>query len=186
MSNEVVSLSPGRDMREFFNFLYGDETGFVYSPTKDGNANWEKSFFQWPEQTTELIKHCMAQSSSVDVYIGPALYSKPTGRKEDIKGTNVFWTEFDGKLPSAEILGEVPSPSWRVQSSEAGHEHFYWRLDSFETSVEVIERANRGLTYSLGGDTSAWDANQVLRPVSTFNHKRNQPVFTLAKNSKIS
>ena len=182
MSSEVVSISPGKDMREFFQFLYGDQDGYVYSPTKDSNGKWEKHFFHYPDQLNELIKHNIVRSSTDDVYIGPALYAIATGRKEDIKGTYVFWTEFDGTVPPVEALGDLPAPSWRVRSSEDGHEHFYWRLDYFEVDIEAIERANRGLTYQLGGDTSAWDANQVLRAVSTYNHKRGKPVLTLSKS----
>lgn len=176
-------------MREFFEFLYGDQTGYVYSPRKHptllddrGRARFDQFYFEYPNQLDDLVKHCASSAAEWEVYYGPALYGKPSGLKEDIKGTYVFWTEFDGNVPPTEALGNLPSPSLRVRSSEEGHEHFYWRLDYFEVDIDAIERANRGLTYQLGGDTSAWDANQVLRPVSTFNHKRQKPVLTLAKN----
>ena len=169
--------------------MYGDQTGYVYSPRKhptrtDSNDRpvFEKYSFKYPEQMPALIKHCIDSSTEWEVYYGPALYSQPTGRKEDIKGTYVFWTEFDGQVPPAEALGNLPSPTLRVLSSEEGHEHFYWRLDYFEVDINAIERANRGLTYQLGGDTSAWDANQVLRPISTTNHKRQKPVLLLSKS----
>lgn len=186
---EVVSLNANKDLVEFFQFMYGDQTGYVYSPRKhptevdkNGRPLFEKHNFKYPEDLDGLVRHCVASAGEWEVYYGPALYNAPTGRKEDIKGTYVFWTEFDGNVPPTEALGNLPSPSLRVRSSEEGHEHFYWRLDYFEVDIDAIERANRGLTYQLGGDTSAWDANQVLRPVSTFNHKRSKPVLTLAKN----
>ena len=180
--SEVTALNPNKDMREFFQFVYGEQTGYVYAPTKDSDGNWAKHFFSYPGELSELIKHCAGEAGSKDVYYGPALYANPTGRKEDIKGTYVFWTEFDGKLPPTEALGNLPSPTMRVRSSEEENEHWYWRLDYFECDIDAIERANRGLTYQLGGDTSAWDANQVLRPISTHNHKRDKPVLLLSKS----
>lgn len=187
---EVSPLNPTGEISEFFDFLYGDVEGYAYAPLKhssrvdeSGRPEFQKHSFKWPEEKQSLIRHCLQNATDYEVYCSPALYSKPTGRKEDIKGSNVFWTEFDGRVPSAEVLGSLPQPSRRVRSSEEGHEHFYWRLDYFETSVDAIERANRGLAYSLGGDTSAWDANQVLRPVSTYNHKRGKPVLTLSKTA---
>jgi hypothetical protein len=38
--------------------------------------------------------------------------------------------------------------------------------------VEKLEAVNRALTYELGADASGWDANQVLRPPGTLNHKK--------------
>lgn len=185
----VTPLNKNAEMRQFFDFMYGDQTGYVYAPRKhptkvdaQNRPVFEKNHFSYPDQLDDLVKYCAMSAAEWEVYYGPALYSAPTGRKEDIKGTYVFWTEFDGEVPPTEALGNLPSPSLRVRSSEEGHEHFYWRLDYFEIDVDAIERANRGLTYQLGGDTSAWDANQVLRPVSTYNHKRQKPVLTLAKN----
>lgn len=179
---DPVPLNPSGEISEFFDFLYGDQTGFVYAPTKDGDI-WKKQFFEWPSDRAELISFCLNEAANKDVYCGPALYEKPTGRKEDVKGSYVLWAEFDGSVPPAEAFGDMPSPTRRIRSSEEGHEHFYWRLDYFEVDTGNIERANRGLAYTLGADTSGWDCNQVLRPVSTYNHKRGKPVLTLAKST---
>ena len=186
---EVTALNINKDMSEFFDFMWGDQFGFVYAPLKhksdldsNGRPVFVQAYFEWPTQKKELIKHCVIGASDYEVYYGPALYTVPSGKKQDIKGTYVFWTEFDGELPTVEALGNLPSPSLRVRSSEEGHEHFYWKLDYFEIDIESIERANRGLTYQLGADTSAWDANQLLRVVSTYNHKRQKPVHILARN----
>lgn len=185
--NNPIPLNPTGEIAEFFEFLYGEQTGYAYAPVKDikddnPKTNWHQHYFEWPAQRKELIAHCLKKAPSNEVYCSPALFSKASGRKEDVKGSYVFWAEFDGTVPPAEALNSLPAPSRRIRSSEDGHEHFYWKLDYFEVDVDAIERANRGLAYSLGGDTSAWDANQVLRPVSTYNHKRGKPVLTLAKS----
>jgi hypothetical protein len=109
------------------------------------------------------------------VYYAPALFNprgKQTAGKEDVKGAQVVWVDFDGATPT-DLLGVAP-PTIRVQSSP-GHEHWYWRLDSF-VQVDQLERINRALAYLFHADSSGWDANQVLRPPETFNHKRKAKV----------
>ncbi len=116
------------------------------------------------------------------MYIAPALFSEPSGLKEHFKITNVLWAEFDGKLPSVDQQGTIPLPTLRVQSSGPENQHWYWRLDSPLTDPVQVESLNRSLTYQLGADVSGWDANQILRPPSTHNYKRDKPV-TLAFKS---
>jgi hypothetical protein len=180
--SQPTPLNANADMREFFDFIYGDQTGYVYSPLKGTDGSFKQAYFEYPAQIDQLIKHCVTGSKDHEVYYGPALYNIPSGKKQDIKGSYVVWTEFDGNTPTN--LSDLPNPSLRVRSSEEGHEHFYWRLDTFETDIASIEKANRGVTYELGGDTSAWDANQVLRPIATFNHKRGLPVYTISSTAE--
>lgn len=191
--SEVTSLSPTVEIGEHLDFLYGEVEGWVYAPTKDPKQEdpkkaWGQNYYEWPRQRAEIIRHCESLAGTHEVYIGPALYKKPSGKKEDVKGTYVYWTEFDGQQnATAAVLADLPAASRRVRSSEEGHEHVYWRLDSFQTDIERIETANRALAYGLGADSSAWDANQVLRPPGTYNHKRSKPVLTVFRSdTKIS
>ncbi|MFY3742096.1 MAG: archaellum biogenesis ATPase FlaH, partial [Candidatus Nitrosomirales archaeon] len=96
------------------------------------------------------------------------------------KGTNYLWSEFDGSIPSDAI-----KPTMRVMSSQEGHEHWYWRLDKFVTDKILIEDLTRRIAYHYGADLSVWDYQNVLRPVDTWNHKRNKPVTLLDKNDNI-
>lgn len=165
--------------------MYGEQTGYVYAPTKEADGNgWKQRFFQYPAEKQKLIDHCLTNAPEREVYYSPALFSAPSGEKKDVKGTYVYWAEFDGQVPPVEALGNLPAPSRRVRSSDEGHEHFYWRLNYFEVDVRAIERANRGLAYQLGADYSGWDANQVLRPIGTYNHKRQKPVVDLSVSDK--
>src|SRR5204863_4865370 len=72
--------------------------------------------------------------------------------------------------------GQLPTPNLRILSSNPGHEHWYWKLESL-TPAKGLEKVNRAITHMLGADTSGWDANQILRPPLTFNHKRERPVI---------
>ena len=175
---------------EFITDLFGDQEGIVYSPVKD--KGWEQHFFEWPQEHSKLKSH-IEDYNAREVYISPVLFKErltdyTNGKPKDVtitpenfKGTNYLWTEFDGTTPT-----EIKDPpTLRVQSSTAGHEHWYWRLDQFTTDKVLIEDLTRRIAFHYGADLSAWDYQQVLRPVNTWNHKRNKPVTLLNRSDKV-
>ena len=165
---------------EFLSDLFGDQEGYVYSPIKADPKNpksWEQYFFNWPQERTLLEEH-IGDFNRREVYISPVMFTDPRISPETFKGTCVVWTEFDGTLPNKAI-----EPTMRIMSSQEGHEHWYWRLDHFETDKTIIEDITRRIAFHYGADLSAWDYQQVLRPVDTWNHKRNKPVTLLSKNN---
>ena len=175
---------PGRELQDFFGYIWGDQEGFVYIPIKNPESGeWQQAFFEWPSQRGEVVRHVQSSTNKSEVYYAPALFTQPSAKKEYVKGSYAYWCEFDGNAPATADLGEIPAPSLRIRSSEAGHEHWYWKLDRFQHDVDEIERSNRGLAYQLSADTSGWDADQVLRPPTTRNHKRSKIVLTLSTAS---
>ena len=183
---EVVSLRPEAELSEFFQSIWGDQQGYAYVPVKEASSEkWETHFFQWPLQSKDIVKHVQEFTPVAEVYFGPALYIQPTQPvPENIKGTSVLWTEFDGNAPKGGILGDkIPHPTLRVMSSQDGHEHFYWHLDYFETNRERIENINRSIAYTLQADSSGWDSTQILRPPGTKNHKRDRVVRVLSTSA---
>lgn len=181
MTLEEVKSS---QLADFFSNLYGDSTGYVYLALKGLNqqASWRQEFYQWPEQAASLEAKINAYSNKYEVYFAPALFDKKNSQKINVKTSNVFWVEFDGTIPSD--LGDIPNPSIRIKSSIEGREHWYWRSAN-ELDVSTIERINRNLAYKLGADISGWDANQVLRPPGTYNHKRKANVEIISMNGTI-
>lgn len=178
----VTSLNPQMELRDFFQFHYQDQQGFVYSPTKDPQTEeWNQAFFEWPKQQQQLIQHVLQNTPTKEVYFSPAIFTQPSAKKEYVKGSYTVWVEFDGNAPSN--WDDLPTPSMRVRSSEPGHEHVYWKFDYFEVDVDRIEGINKALAYKLNADTSGWDADQVLRPVATTNHKRGKHVSMLTKTA---
>ena len=188
MTEVPRSLNPSAELSQFFKFCYGEQTGYVYAPTRAlGLAgDWKEAYFEWPSQQDQLIQHVRSATGQREVYFAPALFTEPRALKENVKGSYVVWAEFDGRLPSAESLSDVPSPTMRIRSSGDENEHWYWRLNYFEVESDVIDRINKSLAYKLGADTSGWDANQVLRPPTTTNHKYEsvRSVLTLAKSDQ--
>lgn len=159
---------------EFLDDLFGDHEGYVYSPIK--GDRWEQHFFEWPTEREALERH-IDDYTNRDVYISPVLFTEKAIRPDTFKGTNFLWTEFDGAVPK-----EAIPPSLKVLSSVDGHEHWYWKLQSFVTDREYIERFTKNIAYAYGADLSVWDYQNVLRPPDTWNHKRNRPVTLLSKS----
>lgn len=168
--------------------MWGTQEGYVYAPLKSlgGDKNdWATFFFQWPNQKSELIHHILLNTPTNECYFGPALYKTPTRAvKENVLGSWVLWTEFDGNTPPKGIMGDsIPNPSYRIKSSGELHQHHYWKLENFETDIDKLENFNKSIAYTLKADTSGWDSTQILRPPSTKNHKRNKIVHILSRSS---
>ena len=171
---------------EFLSDLFGSQEGIVYAPVKIHNGVvkakedgiWTQFFFKWPQERAQLEEH-LVNCDSRDVYLSPSLFTKPVIARENFKGTNYLWTEFDGTLPTNAI-----EPSVRIQSSLVGHEHWYWKLDQFVTDIHIVEDLTRRITYDYGADLSSWHYQKVLRADSTWNHYRNKPVSIVSKNNQ--
>lgn len=182
-------IKPERELDSFFDSMFGVQSGYCYIATKhpteldSKNRNlWVQHFFKWPDQKAELITSVVTSMAEWEVYFSPALFKEPKATKESFKGTYHLWTEFDGTLP--EELGDIPEPSIKIQSSEAGHEHWYWRLSYWEDNQETLEKLTRPLAYALGADLSVWNANRVLRPPATIHHESNKITFFLKNSSE--
>jgi hypothetical protein len=113
---------------------------------------------------------------TANVFYCPALFNAANPAKENVMGSWVLWVDFDGNAPVDWEGIAVPEPTMRIQSSIPLHEHCYWRLNEFIDDYHVIDDRNRALAYTLHADTSGWDADQILRPIHTTNHKRHVPV----------
>lgn len=166
---------------EFLTDLFEGQEGIVYSPVK--GEIWKQHFFEWPREQDKLERH-LNDYDKRDVYISPVLFNDRRIAPETFKGTGYLWTEFDGTIPSIDSP-DVIKPTMRVASSIEGHEHWYWKLDRFVTDKILIEDLTRRIAYHYGADLSVWDYQNVLRPVDTWNHKRNKPVTLLNRNNNV-
>lgn len=189
--------SPSERLSQFFDFVWGSVEGFVYLPTKDRTGDeFRKAFYKWPLHRKSIITHVLAASASgLDVYFSPAIFNRPKALKENVKGSQLLWCEFDGNAPGKwpEATKDhdggqhtaVPGPpSLRVQSSSERNQHCYWKLEEFTTDIDFLERVNRAIAYETRADTSGWDANQILRPPGTVNQKRNIETVLLEESDR--
>lgn len=173
------------ELTQFFEYIWGEKSpterqAFAYIPVEVA-GDWTKFMFRWPEQKHAIVRHVLKWSAlTANVFYSPALYKANRPIKENVVGSWFLWVDFDGNAPTTweELDSDVsiPKPSLIVQSSLPGHEHCYWQLDQFLTNIDLLEDRNRALAYHLKADTSGWDADQILRPIHTTNHKRGLPV----------
>lgn len=173
------------DLNNFIDFLFDGLEGYVYVVARVPKQadSWDQVFFEWPAQKNQMIKAINTYSPTHEIYMAPAIFGSKNATKENVKATNVLWTEFDGNTPSS---FDIP-PSMVIRSSTEGHEHVYWRLDEPLTEIQTIEDFNRRICYKYGADNSAWDATQVLRPPYTLNHKRGSlPVSILSQETNLN
>lgn len=176
----VQSISLEEGLGNFFDTMYGDEVGWVYAPTKEPEPDgerFERYYFQWPQDREQLIEHCRNKSPEFEVYYGPSLFKSGSGRQEDFRGTFYVWCEFDGNAPDS--IDGLPVPAIKVQSSESGNQHWYWRLDHFETDIQVVETISQRIAYHAGADLGCWNANRVLRPPGTRHHESGRATKVL-------
>lgn len=183
---DLMAFPTHNTTEEFFDFLYEDTRGFVYSATKNpATGEWLQYFFEWPTQRQELIEHVRNKSSSLEVYTAPSLYRRREATKEAWLGTHVLWAEFDYGPPTEAELARlgVPSVSYRVRSSTDTHEHWYWKLREFEVSGDGLESITRRVAYNLHADLGTWNRNRVLRPPNTIHHESGRSVAVLSVSS---
>jgi AAA domain len=181
MSEVAKKYTPQTAIESFLDTMYGEEKGFVYTPTKASSGYWQPYFFKWPEQRMDIVTHLLKQSKDQDCYVSPSIFKAPSGRKQAWKGSRHVWVEFDGNAPKNTPSG-IPSPHIRIQSSDTGHEHWYWRLTNFETDFRALEGLARSLTYTLDADKSGWDCSQVLRPPGTLHQESGRRVKYLSQS----
>jgi hypothetical protein len=187
----LKAVQDNNDLPNFLEFLFEGLEGYVSTAIKrtnpDGEIEFKRESFIWPQSKKDLQKWIENSSSSAEVYIAPNLFTQPGGKGEHFKVSNVVWSEFDGALPTDQQLGNIPEPSLRIRSSGENNEHWYWKLQEPISEAKTVESINRALTYQLGADVSGWDIGQVLRPPNTYNHKRQTPVsLVCCSNNKVA
>lgn len=169
------------EIESFLNAIYGEATGFAYSPTKAKTGTWNEYYFEWPTNKEELITHIVTESKTKDIYISPGLFHGPKARKTHFKGSNFVWAEFDGNIPTK---FDSLEPTIRIRTSNPGHEHWYWRLDKFTTDIQLLEDISKRITYYFDADRSGWDATQVLRPPGT-THQESKKHVSFAEDIRV-
>ena len=172
----------GRELDRYLDTIFGEQTGYVYVATKHNAGGFTQDFYQVPTQREELRTRILSRFNEGETYVCPSLFAEPSGKKDHCLGSQVAWVDFDANYPHDSWPQEIPVPSMVVQTSGQRNVHAYWKLDTFLSAGEV-EEINRRLTYFFGADISGWDANQLLRPPETKNHKKNTAVNLLTTGS---
>lgn len=171
--NVVTELNPAASMRTFLTKMFGSQTGYVYSPfTAPKNASeMEQHFFKWPSEAEELIEHVIENRASKEIYISPMLFRKPELSRENLKGTQYVWAEFNGETPGQNLLKKIPTPTFKIRTSTSGHEVWFWDIQFFSGDIPKIENTLKRIAFWLKADLSAWHYESVIRMPSTIHHR---------------
>jgi RepB DNA-primase from phage plasmid/CHC2 zinc finger len=115
-----------------------------------------------------------ALAHRTDVYAGVLLRDRPSGGRQAVSSSHLVFIETDDVEASERLARFAHQPTMLVASGSPGHLHVYWQLHR-AIGVLELEQANRRLAHHLGGDLASVDAARILRPPSSWNHKRNPP-----------
>lgn len=156
-------------MREFFEAIYGENTGQASITRNDvhGNPVMDR-YFTYPDQLDAMVEYCERYAHE-NVYFTPTLMRSTSRTKSAASKLHVAFADAD----LFDITTFKAEPSIIVRTSEEKH-HVYWVLEDEDNPFE-IEKINHAISVAhpkdeTGLDTG-WAANKLLRVPGTSNLK---------------
>src|SRR5215472_3934809 len=159
---------------KFFEFLFGEQQGYLCIGTKDhraANSTFRQEFFMWPDEKIRMEEFILSVEEKLDVYFCINLLSKKIRKKEHCLQSKLIWADMDDIHPDS--FTELP-PSIIIQSSINRWQAF-WRLTTY-IDPDQAEEYSRRVAYATGADRSGWDLTQLFRVTLTTNFKYRPPV----------
>lgn len=138
----------------------------------NGTGRYEGNFHEiggkWPQDRERLTKSLLERSETDDAYLAPYLRTLPNRKKDasDPLPSQVLRCDLDGREVTKE---EADALGAMVVASGRGS-HVYVKLTE-ALEGDDLESWNRRLCAYLGTGAEKWEANAVLRPPGTLNHK---------------
>ena len=163
--------------KEFFETIFGDNTGYLILATKDDNGNLTNNTpFKYPAALNAVVRY-VEMRTDIDVWFSPMLYSGLRRNSSMVANTPVIYADTDEFDPAQFKI----APSLNVITSENPlKRHSYWLLDG-EYSPHDVSTAARAIALThaskdvdgnqAGVDPSGWDLTQLLRVPGTKNRK---------------
>lgn len=180
-------------LTKYLDRVWGQDA-FVFITTKTLDETYKVlPCFSWGARKEIAVERILAlNAQGFETYYSPASYQEksPSKEKKYVRGSRVLWADFDGNaLEVLDVMDtmDVPYPSWRIQSGPDGHEHWYWELDE-EYPQEEFEGFNKRIAYYLNADNGCWNADRVLRPPLTENHKKKykEPPYNMTFSPSVA
>lgn len=155
--------------RAFFELILGPESGYMTLAFLSARTRaWHEAFYSYPNAIDDALADVDKHLLTHNIYFCPTVLAEPKRVKASVHHSKVVWADLDTCHPSNMRV----KPSLVLQTSPQRYQA-YWFLNSVElaTEVEVINKAIAYAHKDQGCDTSGWDLTQMLRVVSTKNHK---------------
>lgn len=124
------NAEPAVGLGEFLDYIWGETDGYVYLVCSEPKTeSWEQKRAVWPKKRETVIDFILKQDQlGMNVYIAPAIFdiqkydANPEYIKENVLGSNVYWSEYDGTAPPLRALEATESdasPTSVVSASTA-------------------------------------------------------------------
>lgn len=156
-----------KEQVEFLTKIYGNLKPGLYIclSTKKRNR-WKDHFFRTPIDG-EVLEDFFQQYDThrFDLYFCPHAFKEPKRKKDLAVPTKYLWSDLDNANPK--LIKPRPQIAWMSSPNRFA---CLWTLKDIP-SLELTEKYNKQLAYSVGADHGGWDITQVLRIPGTRNHK---------------
>jgi hypothetical protein len=166
-------VTPGNDLRSFFNMLYGGEPEGSFAEVRyvrQHSTGMGQSWFG--VRDSERWARAIEGLAKTDVYVGIAPRIRREGTKAAVERVHCLWADVDG-LDGLDALREfTPLPAIVIRSGSPGSVHAYWPLLD-PVGPDEAERGNRRIANAIGSDMKSTDAARILRPPGTSNFKHS-------------
>jgi putative DNA primase/helicase len=147
-------------------------SAYLTKQRTNGSGKYEGNFHeisgQWPQDRERLVSTIIARAETDDAYITPYLRDKPSRAKDKSVAlpSHVLRCDLDGRTIREDEADELGA---MVIGSGRGSHVYVQLVDALEP--DDLERWNQRLCAYLGAGAEKWEANAVLRPAGTLNHK---------------
>lgn len=163
-------------MRDFFEFVWGENDGYACIVTADIEGKPTNSkFFKYPEQLTEIVDYSQLNKFK-DVWFTPTLWKTNENRQRvNAKALNVFYADAD----TFDIVDFHLRPSLIVETSP-GRTHCYWSIEGTDgVDIDLLEDHNRAISIEHPKDETdldtGWSLTKLLRVPYTTSRKHAEP-----------
>lgn len=170
-------MEEARQVREFFEAIWGNDTGVAELRTIAVGGKVSNLFFDYPGELDTLLA-CVEEAVTENVFAGVLLRDMRSGTNEAVKRmTHVLWSDFDTKrfdddrLKTFGALQRIDVPPQIIVDSGHGF-HAYWLLDG-RVGVVDAQRIMKGIARRYGGDTVG-DPARVMRVPGSRNMKDDE------------
>jgi hypothetical protein len=149
----------------FFEYLFGDDQGYLCVARGTGKLDFKEQYFSWPAEKDALTDYVNDWVEKKNLWFCTSLLKEKKRSKPNCLPGSVVWADLDFVVPET----VTPTPSCVLETSPDKYQAF-WRLDA-KLPADVIEDYAKRITYSSGADKGGWGLTKMMRVPYTLNHK---------------
>lgn len=177
--------------------MFGDRKGFVAmafghnprtSKPRFSPQDFRSKYYSWPdekdrllEDVDDLVNSPETRGENVEVFINPALRSRPSRKAGTQAPLMWVWADMDHSPTDQEMDRVNALGALSVLSGTEGHRHIYIPLEKPVTAT-THQALCRALRDALNADSKIAE-NDLLRLPGTLNWKTTQPKTVFLKSA---